>query len=218
VAHAWPYNRWKWDESQTWWIAPAPDRLAFRYAKIIVSTSARLAESDQIFVGLYVEKGVGGALASAGYYPDEWVLKPTWRWHDVVADLASGALGPATAAASQQIGEPVEVRADAHVPVVKASVQPPHDSVAYATLDGIALTSTAYPVLVTEQHFLENAAGVHTVPQLAKALQTIVEADSAWINLYVGRALRISTVHDTSAIDADQLADRLLEPFSPWLK
>jgi hypothetical protein len=218
VAYARPYNRWKRDESQTWWIVPAPDKSAFQYSKIIVSTAPRLAEPDQVFVGLYVEKGVGGALASAGYYPGEWVLKSTWRWHGVLSDLASGALAPAIANVAHRIGEPIEVRADAHVPVVKASVQPPHDIVAYESLDGVTLTAMRQALLATEQRFLESAARAHTLPELAGSLQTIPGGDSAWINLYVGRALQKSALHGTSALDAQQLADRPLEPFAPWLK
>lgn len=216
VARAWPYNRWKWDESDTWWIVPAPDRLAFRYGKIIVSTSPRLADSDHLFVGLYSEKGISGSLARAGYYPDEWILDSAWRWHDVVADLASGAFASAIATVSERIGESVAVTAGAHVPVVKASSRPPHDIVAYETVDGIALTPTASPVLATEQRFLKNAAAVATVPDLANSLRTIV--DSAWINLYVGRSLQKSVLSDTSTVDPDQLTDRLLEPLSPWVK
>src|SRR5262245_62590885 len=115
-AYARPYNRWRWDESETWCVVPASDQLAFRYSKIIVSSSPRLAASGGLFVGLYVEKGVGAALAAAGYYPEEWVIKPTWRWHGVVDDLASGALTPAITAAARRMGESIEVRIDAHVP------------------------------------------------------------------------------------------------------
>lgn len=183
-----------------------------------MSASPRLAEPNQLFVGLYVEKGVSGALTSTGYYPDEWILKSTWRWHDVLSDLASGALGPAIADVSHRIGEPVEVGVDAHVPVVKASFQPPHDIVAYESLDGVTITAMREALLGTEQHFLESAARAHSLSELASSLQTIPGSDSAWINLYVGRVLQKSARHDTSALDAKQLADRLLEPFALWLK
>jgi len=218
VAYPRPYNRWKWDESQTWWVVPAPDKLAFRYSKIIVSASPRLAEPDQLFVGLYVEKGVGEALASAGYYPEEWVLKSTWRWHGVLSDLASGAFGPPIAEVSHRIGEPVEIRVDAHVPVIKAAVQPPHDIVAYESLNGVAISTMRQPVLGTEQNFLGSLTRALTLQELASSLQTIPASDSAWINLYIGRCLQKSALHDASALDAHQLADRLLEPFAPWLK
>jgi hypothetical protein len=217
VAYPRPYNRWKWDESQTWWVVPAPDQLAFRYSKIIVSSSPRLAQPDELFVGLYVEKGIGAALAAAGYYPEEWVIKPTWRWHGVLSDLAAGALGPAIADASRRIGDPVEIRIDAHVPVVKAAIQPPHDILAYESVDGVAISAMQDPILATEQRFLRGATLVHNLPELADVLQTIPASDSAWINLYVGRSLQKSGLHDESALDAHELTDRLLEPFAPWL-
>ena len=142
VAHTWPYNRFKWEESETWWIVPAPDRQAFRYAKIIVSSSKRVADEGQIFVGLYVEKGVGRDLAAAGYYPDEWVLGPTWRWHAIIDDLRSGLLTRAIADAAVHLGEPIEIKADAHVPTNKGTLRPPHDLLAFRSTEGVEITLT----------------------------------------------------------------------------
>ena len=46
VGFKWPYNRFQWDSGHTWWVVPAPDRVAFRYAKIIATTTPRLVEGD----------------------------------------------------------------------------------------------------------------------------------------------------------------------------
>ena len=82
-----PYNRFESDEGHTWWIVPAPDKVAHQYVKIIFSSHHLVANPDQLFVGLHVEKGVGSALADAGYYKPTEVLRPTWRWHNVVQQV-----------------------------------------------------------------------------------------------------------------------------------
>jgi hypothetical protein len=217
IAYARPYNRWKWDESRTWWVVPAPDQLAFRYSKIIVSSVPRLAGPEELFVGLYVEKGVGTVLATTGYYPREWVMTPTWRWHGVVSDLATGAFMPAIRDASRRIGEPVEIRLNAHVPVVKAALRPPHDVLGFESVDGVAIRAMQAPALGTEERFLESAACAHSFSELAGKLSAIPGSDSAWKNLCLGRSLQTSGLQDKLALDAHQLTDRLLEPFAPWL-
>jgi hypothetical protein len=217
VAYARPYNRWKWDESQTWWVVPAPDQLAFRYSKIIVSSSPRLADSEALFVGLYVEKGIGAALAAAGYYPEEWVIRPTWRWHDIMGDLLAGAFAPAIADAARLLGVPVEIRIDAHVPVVRAAIQPPHDELAYRSVDGTVIDSLCEPILDTEPRFLRGAAQAQRLSQLAASLLNIPDSDTAWINFHIGVSLEKSGRSDVSALDAEQLSDKLLDPLAAWL-
>jgi hypothetical protein len=217
IAHTWPYNRFKWEESETWWIVPAPDRQAFRYAKIAVSSSRRVANPGQLFVGLYVEKGVGSALAAAGYYPDEWVLGPTWRWHGVINDLTSGLLTRAIADAALHLGEPTEIKIDAHVPTHKGAIRPPHDLVSFRSTDGVAIDLTHKATLATQEQFLKAAASAQTLLGLATALRTIPGSETAWVNLYFGSTFERSGPHDPSALNAHQLVDRLLEPFASWV-
>jgi hypothetical protein len=217
-AYTWPYNRFKWDTSETWWVVPASDRVAFQYAKIIISSSPRVARPDHIFVGLYVEKGVGRTLADAGYYPSEWVLAPSWRWHGVMLDLHNDRFRMPIADASSRLGEPLDIKIDAHVPTYgTASIRPHHDILWYESADGSAITASASPSLTTQQGFLRQASRATTLIELARALQTIPESESAWVDFYVGRSLRKSDLHDTSALDALQLTDRLLEPLAKWV-
>lgn len=217
VAYPLPHNRWQWDDSTTWRVVPAPDKAAFKYAKIVVSSSPRLAEPDELFVGLYVEKGLGPALAAAGFYPDDWVMGPTWRWHGMTRDLSAGAFCAPIVDAVRRTRESIEIRVDAHVPVFRGTIRPGHDLLVYESLDGLAMSETRKPIFDSGQGFLRAAADARTLPQLGKALQTIPEGGLAWVNLYLGRALHRSGLHDASAVDAHQLADQLLEPFAQWV-
>ncbi|MBP1698620.1 MAG: hypothetical protein H6Q41_3808 [Deltaproteobacteria bacterium] len=217
VAYTWPYNRFKWEESETWWIVPAPDRQAFLYSKIIVSSSRRLSQEGQLFVGLYVEKGVGRDLAAAGYYPEEWVLGPTWRWHGIINDLTSGRLTRAIADAAVHLGQPIEIKLDAHVPTHKGAIRPPHDLLTFRSTDGVEITLAGRPIFATQERFLESTSGAQTLIELASGLRTIPRSETVWVNLHFGRTFERSGLHDTSALSAQQLVDLLLEPFASWV-
>ncbi len=218
LAYTWPYNRFQWETSESWWLVPAPDRLAFRYAKIVVTSASRVAGPGLLFTGLYVEKGLGPALVSARYYPDDWFIGPTWRWHGVLRDLAGGQFKSAVALASRQLGEPVDIRVDAHVPIAgPARLRPSHDLLAFECEDGDRLRPAMTTLPSAQHQFLGDAKGAVTLGQLAESLQAIPNGDTAWVNLYIGRAFEKSGLADVAALDAVQLVNRLLEPLAPWI-
>ena len=212
-----PYNRFESDEGHTWWIVPAPDKVAHQYVKIIFSSHHLVANPDQLFVGLHVEKGVGSALADAGYYKPTEVLRPTWRWHNVLAGLCNGRLRAPVAEASRRLGQAIHIRLDAFVPIRGQSPEKsPHHLVWYESDDGDVIRSSAIPSLKTPERFLRQAAHLHTLRELGQALQTIPDGESVWVDFYIGRSLEMGG--DKSALDALQLTDRLLEPFADWVK
>src|SRR6266487_6555350 len=81
-AHPRPYNRWKGDEGETWWIVPSPDWPAYHRSKIIVSSSSSLAGASgtgpsRLLVGFYVEKGITGPAATVRQR-GAWEMDNTW--------------------------------------------------------------------------------------------------------------------------------------------
>lgn len=212
-----PFNRFKWDDSETWWLAPVPGPSTFQYSKVVVTSSPLLVGPNELFVGLYVEKGIGASLAEAGYYRADWVIGPTWSWHRIVGDLLTGAFRAPIAEVFRRTGEAVEVRVDAHVPVVEGSIRPPHDLLAYETTDGVLIQSSSPPVLNTEEGFLQASMQVRTLAELGDSLKSIPGSDSAWVNFYLGRTVQTAETEDPSALSAAQLATDLVSPFAPWV-
>ena len=53
--------------------------------------------------------------------------------------------------------------------------------------------------------------------QLAASLLNIPDSDTVWINFHIGVSLEKSTLSDVSALDAQKLSDKLLEPLAAWL-
>jgi hypothetical protein len=170
----------------------------------------------QLFVGFYVEHGLGPSAASAGYYPPDWIMDASWRWHRVVADLAAGRFGHTVLEATQTLGEPLRLTVLAHVPVPGASLHPPCDLLEFEAHDGSTITALRQE-LRTPQGFLREAAGSRTIRMLGSTLQSVPECDWVWIDVYVGHAFHCVGPHDLTALDALQLWNRMLAPFSPWL-
>lgn len=167
-AHPRPYNRWKGDEGETWWVVPSPEWPAYHHAKIIVSASSRLVDvggSDPsgLYVGFNVEKGVAGAAAAIARRA-AWEMDDTWRWHGVLADLRAGRLRGAVSEAAQRIGGPVQVIVEAQVPVPEGSTHGFLDRVKYESRDGAELTLTKEPVIETVEKFLSALDGAATPP------------------------------------------------------
>lgn len=83
-----PYNRFAWQKSQHWWVVPSSEKVAFRYSKISVASVEFLTAGTDVFVGLYVEKGVGRVMTAAGA-SDDWIMSGDWRWHGMIRDSHS---------------------------------------------------------------------------------------------------------------------------------
>jgi len=78
-----PYNRFAEPQDQkTWWLSPDSDNPADQWGKIVVTN---LDVGLNLFVGLYIEKGVGKT-ASAAYSDrskgERMILRDSWIWHD----------------------------------------------------------------------------------------------------------------------------------------
>jgi hypothetical protein len=218
IGNAMPYGRFQYDSSHTWWIVPATDRVAFRYAKIIVSSSPFISGPAKLFVGLYVEKGIGKKFAEIGYCSWDWVLKEDWRWHGILHDLKNDLFRKAMLRASQNLGEPLEFILNAHVPPgKKSSFKPPHDILSFETTDGHEIQLKRQPIVKTDEKFLKGLDRASNIPELAEMIESIPNNESVWVNIYIGQTFNTSTKKDSSTLNGNQLVEQLLEPFADWV-
>lgn len=219
-AHARPYNRYQAEEGDVWWAIPSAEWPAFRYAKVTASTQADLATPGKLFVGFYVEKGLGQAAVTAGYCPSDWFMDVNWRWYRFVEDVLAGRFRHAVAQASHGLGEPLEITVVAQVPIRGARIAHPRDLLrdllTFESHDGSNIILRRCEVR-TEQHFLSEAASCRSLALLGSALQSVPDRDWAWIDVYIGHPFDCSGLHDSDALDTSQVWNRLIQPFAPWL-
>lgn len=216
IAEPRPFDRFRRDDGGTWWIVPSKEHPAFRHSKFIVSSGKSLSEEGSLFVGLYVEKGVGRVPGAAGRYSNTWILDESWSWHRVVDDLTSGAFTAPIAQAARLTGEAIHVIIEAHVSVRDPQSQPPQDLVFFVSTDGTALSPSRNPVLQTDEGFLRHVAEIRNLSDLGQRLRTVPSADWAWINFYVGLPFQKAIDGDTRAFGPKQVRECLLEPFARW--
>jgi hypothetical protein len=108
-----PWNRFGADWP-TWWLSPSTEVPAYKCGKIVFTR--RDSEPGSLFVGLYLEKGVGASAAPA--FSDtkrgrSYVMTPDWTWHSVMRALRDGAFGRLVAEAEERAGRPILIGVDA---------------------------------------------------------------------------------------------------------
>jgi hypothetical protein len=211
-AHARPYNRYQADEGKTWWSIPSAQWPAFSLGKFIASTEDYLSQPGQIFIGLYLEHGLG--YKAGGNYPDDWFMDSDWTWHRFVSDLKAGSLREPISHAAKGIGQPISLIITAHVPAYKGKIHPPCDLVHYKTIDGskLLLSDKAIPT----RKFLIKCDSCNSVKKLAAQLDLIPDSEWVWIDLYIGYSFSCGSPADQSSLTAVQLWDKLLKFFVAW--
>ena len=79
--HLLPFNRYAPEDTE-WWLSPAADNPAYKYAKIALTASEWAAPAD-LFVGLSFEKGIGPSAAEFFDFTARGrrrVADRTWAW------------------------------------------------------------------------------------------------------------------------------------------
>ena len=213
-----------------WWISPGNENPGYRYGKAIFARD--LLRPQELFIGLYMEKGIGGA--AAAIYADsrkgrryimagQWRIGEGWTWPSFLSAMASGDLD-AVAGAEATAGQPLVVTVDgSHVPVPAGpgdvidvhSLNFPRDVIAFRYSAG-ALTPlrASHPA-----DLLRPLGSAATLQALATAIQGLPDLDTFWIDVALGLcfqapAANATTPHD--AWDARALWDRTLSPWRAW--
>lgn len=198
-----PYNRFKLERSQHWWLSPTSEKAAYRYGKVMFTTSENCADAGQVFVGFKVEKGVApGGVGSANEVMDE-----SWLWHRLL-ELANGPLAAAIEQAHDAIGGDLQLYVDCGIlgggsafDWVLFDVQSGHLSQKHAPPGGSILSR-----LAASTDFIG----------FADALRTLDGPGTAWhwIDLLVGTRFTL----DPHGPDDTGKCAALLNPFRPWMR
>jgi hypothetical protein len=216
-----------------WWLSPTSDNPGYRHGKVIFTRD--LLRPQQLFVGLYIEKGVG--TAGAAIYTESkrgrrlimegpWRTGPEWVWPAFLAAMASGELDTTARAAEAQAREPLVVTVDAsHVPVPLG----PGDSIDVHSLsfprDVVVFLHTAGALNVSEAvhpaGLLQSVVGANSLQALGAVIQALPDLDSFWIDVAIG--LRFGTVTSTTRAvdglwDARSVWTRAVAPWRAWLR
>jgi hypothetical protein len=217
-----PYNRFDRTTS-TWWLSPSRDNPAYKYGKIAFVTKDFPA--GHIFIGLYVEKGVGPsawAAFSGGQRARRCIMDDTWLWHRFVRALETGVF--------EQLARQVQAEAESELLIAldSAAVPPPEtgdwevqrysvpsDFVQFSFSDGRLrqLNSRLDYQYLTE---LQNA---RTLDNIAVQIRDLDQLDWHWIDFHAGFLFRQKPRddRDLKSHAALEIWRKAVRPWSEWL-
>jgi hypothetical protein len=216
-----------------WWLSPGRENPGYRHGKAIFTRD--LLRPQDLFVGLYMEKGIGRA--GAPMYSDSkkgrrYIMDgpgrigDQWTWPAFAAALACGEIDTVSRRAEVGAGQPLLIMVDGcHVPVPAGAgdvidihgLRFPRDVISFRCSQGIlSLSETSY-----RADLLRPLASATTFEALAQALQRLPELDMFWVDVSIGlrfRALtRVATAED-NPWNARSLWERVLSPYRAWLR
>src|SRR3990170_3650957 len=171
-----PFNRFDQVDDTTWWLCPGPDNPAYKYGKIVCTW--KNFEPD-MFIGLYVEKGLDPSKAGAGLSAKEkrYRMDSTWRWHDFLEGLRSGPIGHVTNLVEKQCQRPVVVALDGGVG---------QEDWDFVRFDYTAGALSHHPSS-QGKGTLASSTTARSLPEIAELLPSIPNVGWVWIDFHIGQ-------------------------------
>lgn len=219
--HAIPFNRFDPDSS-TWWLSPSAENPAYRYGKILFT--CKLGEPCDLFVGLYIEKGIGRSAAAPFRETargKRHVMDETWTWNRFARALEAGDFERLAAAAEVAAGMPVTIVLDA------AHVAPPagRDDDAHSPHLPRDVVQFRFSRRELQLEAARLPAGIlgavgkpGTLSTLADGIVAVPELDWVWIDFWAGFCLAVTANRDPSrSWSAADVWQKACRPWRAWL-
>lgn len=190
-----PHDRWH-DTSDAWYVLFEPRKRPFHgMAKVMLEQ-----DETRTLAGFYFEKGLGGDAPVP-----TMVMKPDWRWFDLLPKFRDGSLGRALEAGAAAAGLTPTVLVAAAVPGVRNGM-PRFPYRRFALRDGRLLLEDSGP---THPEIVDLPAA-SDFPSLCDAIEGIPRSEWFWVDVILGA---ITPSHPAAG---DELA-ALVRPFRAYL-
>lgn len=214
-----PYNRFAEPlDQKTWWLSPDSENPAYQWGKIVVTS---LDVGPNLFVGLYVEKGIGQAAAPAFSKPKKsqrMIMRDTWIWHDFSRALADGRFEYEVSQASDQTASPMIVALDAQMatPTIDWNEERPRlprDYIRFVSGDRLVLESPA-----VERSLLQSFNDATSLKDVSERIAALPELDWIWIDFYAGYTFATDPQEGMSEYDSEAVWAAAGAPWKDWLR
>ena len=200
-----------------WWIMPTKEFPCYHTGKFYVSTEN--IEDCDVECGMEFERGFGGPVGAISTSAKEQrlVMDDHWIWHSVIADMKNGKLGKAFQQAATQIGRPLRLNVLGH-----RYTSAEKDPYLRERPDRVVFDVSSediQPITAELQEGLlpRSTADCRSLALLADCLDSLPEPDWTWIGLIITAPFDFAP-SEPNALDAEQLYQKLLAPFTPWFR
>ena len=205
-----PYN-YHQPNNTVWWLSPSSEKPAYRFPKFAVLPPESDAP-DQIFVGLYIEKGVDEVYAKAVGIAKTHIIDSSWAWHRLLSNMRENSkLSKSIAEVCRNIGSNMELRLYANMQIKDSidAITPKGEKLAFELNDKLSVCQSENP-----SKLLASLVSCTSLPELSSAIQQIHNANFLWIDFVLGVPLKMQ---DGCCVwSVDDIANKILAPFE-WL-
>jgi len=213
-----PYNPDRPEES-TWWLFPPVRRSgnwpAYHMGKF---TFRVLPDSNALFVGLHVEKGIGAKLAQAfeTQRAATLALGPDWIWHRFLANLTDGSVEAAFETIRKRSGMAPWIFLDAGPAGDEQRFHPARSKYAFQCPEGNRIVLQSHYMGEQGIPFAENAIDLADLRDRLERLAD-PQGDMIWVNLWVGCTVGRKRLDRLPPWDGADFWHKALEPLAHWV-
>jgi len=217
--HALPFNRFEPDDT-TWWLSPGTENPAYKYGKLIFTR--RDASPGDMFVGLYVEKGVGPSAASIFRETPRgrrYLMDNGWLWKAFLVALRTVEFKNVVNTAQDKMKRALTIAIDAAmVPPPTGeddfhNLKLPRDIVRFEFTGGVMTPLDSQ----IQAGILPAIANVTSLRDLADGIASHPQLDWIWIDFHAGVVFEVDSAGQ-QAWNAQAIWSKACKPWSAWLR
>lgn len=201
-----------------WWLTPRSDAPSHQHARL--SFARAWDAADLMVAGFGATRGFGRQ--AEALVDSERIMHPNWFWSRLLSDTLAGAFEIPLRTVMDRSDQPVWAQLDLYTlghepdPALAPAPALPDDRLAFALLDH-TLALTRFTEATAE---LAPLNGVTDLRELLLRIEGLPGIAWMWIEVRIGvraRYAESSPGSDADAWGAQELWDRVLSPWLPWV-
>lgn len=209
-----PFNRFNPAYTE-WWIIPSTEWPAYKFGKLCFHRRP-CSPDGRLYVGYYVEKGLGRKLQGMPEVSNNLIMKDDWHWHKFAALAQNGEIDAIAHRVCENVQAPVHVLVEAYafnrVPKPNEERKLPDDAVELV-LNPIDVSWNLIRPGKNELRFVNEARRVAHLVSLIKDNSGL---DFYWIDVVVGLCFSYGESRE-EGVDAETLWNLVLRHWVPLL-
>jgi len=182
--HLLPFNRFE-PHFTEWWIVPSNERPAYKFSKLCFHKRPR-SQEGRLYVGYYVEKGLGQNLSVLTDVRKQHIMKSDWYWHQFIANAATGKIEATANELARTANVPVRILVEAYafnrVVELDKERNAPDDSVEFI----IQPPSLQWELIKGGEDVLKVINRCTSIASMMQKIGTAADLDYYWIDLVIG--------------------------------
>jgi len=213
-----PFNRFM-PEFSPWWFFPKSEGWpAYHCSKLFVqSFHPPSDEGNLLYVGYYVEKGLGKELSGMSGVKNSNIMESNWCWYDFLKncknDIYDEPIKEMIRLSGCQIWVTITTYEFNEIPESDKEIKSPNNYVQFS----IHSQDVKLKLEQKGQKLFSDFNECKGISEIAQVLETVDGLSFFWIDFFIGIRLRYGSERE-GAWSAADIWHNALEPWEPWIK